>query len=176
MENIGGHKEHEEEGKLKKIILILLNLFLLFLLLSYFLLSSSLFPILESLFESKTAEKNKIILDEFSIHFKDKVYKELQEDYYTNQAVEFAACLKGEKEGRDYMVNEIYLPRMTEQSFNHVTFNSCSEDTLILLHSHPYRRCIASQQDLITLEKAKIMNEDRLMVVMCEPDRFSVYQ
>lgn len=166
---------YEEEGKLRKIIIKILSLLLLILFLSYFLLSYSLFPILESLFESKAAKENKIELDKFTIYFEDDIYEELQKYYHKNQSVEFAACLKGEKKKGDYTINEIYLPQMTEQSFNRVTFNSCSEDTIILLHSHPYRRCIASQQDLITLEESKLINGDRLMVIMCEPNRFSVY-
>jgi len=51
----------------------------------------------------------------------------------------------------------------------------CSAETKIMLHSHPYKSCVASDTDINTLAKTKKSNPDFLMVIMCEPARFSVY-
>lgn len=165
-------QEFEKESRLKKIFI---SFFLLFLILSYFLVSPSIFSILESLFESNTVEGNTIILEDYIIIFTGNTYDDLQKNYYKNQSVEFVACLEGKKEAKEYTIQRIYLPEIFDQSFDHISFKPCSETTIALLHSHPYRRCIASQQDLITLNNLKEINPERLMVIMCDPNRFSVY-
>ncbi len=159
----------------KRILIIVIGLFLLGLILSYFLLSYPIFPILESLLESKNSEDNKITLDNLEIIFEGNTFDQLHTLYHSNQSVEFAACLNGEKQGNQYLINQVFEPEISSQTFNHVSFKPCPTNSLILLHSHPYRRCIASEQDLITLEEIKQENPDILMVIMCEPNRFSVY-
>lgn len=166
----------EEEPAWKKILVLLIGLFLLLLILSYFLVSYPIFPILESIFESQESKGGEIKLEDFSIIFQENTFEYLQEIYLENQSVEFVACLKGEKIEGDYKINEIYQPYMNTQSFSHVSFKPCSKDTLILLHSHPFRRCIASQQDIKTLKELRGVNRDVIMVIMCEPNRFSVYE
>ncbi len=168
-------EEIEEESKWKKISIMFIGLFLLFLITSYILASYPLFPIIASLSESHTAQNETISLDNFSIIFTKNTYEELQDYYNRDQSVEMAACLKGEIR-KDYIITEIYQPEMTSQTYSHVSFKACSPDSIILLHSQPYRHCIASEQDLITLENVKQKNKDILMVIMCEPNRFSVYE
>lgn len=168
-------QDFEKDSVFKKIFIGILSIFLLFLFLSYFLLSYPLFPILESLFESREAKEDLLVIEGISIKFENKTYNILQENYHKNQSVEFISCLIGEKEGSKYTINNIYTPEVIEQSFNHISFKSCSKDTLIILHSHPYRRCIASQQDILTLNNLKQENPNRLMIIMCEPNRFSIY-
>jgi hypothetical protein len=167
-------EELREDSKWKKILVGLTGIFLLFLILSYFLVSYPIYPILASIFESKVAENKKIELDKFSIIFTKNTYNELQEHYNKDLSVEMVVCLKGEIKG-DYIINELYQPEILEQTYNHVSFKSCSQDTIILLHSQPFRHCIASKQDMITLNIIKERNEDSIMVIMCESDRFSVY-
>lgn len=168
--------EFLEDSKWKKVLVGAISVFLLLLILSYFLVSYPLFPILESVFESETSKDNQILIDDLSIIFNEKSYSDLQLLYKKDQSVEFAACLIGEKDRKEYSITEVYQPEMTDQSFNHVSFKPCKQGDLILLHSHPYRRCIASQQDLITLNKTKQTNSNILMIIMCEPNRFSVYE
>lgn len=166
--------DEESPSVAKRIYIILLGLFLLILLLSYFLISHPIYPILESLFESKLSHGDKILLDNFSIIFEGETYKTLQELYYSDQSNEFAACLIGYK-NNDYIITSLYIPETIDQSFNHVKFRPCSDDTLILLHSHPFRRCIASEQDLNLLNETKKSNPNLLIIIMCEPNRFSIY-
>ncbi|MCD4759740.1 hypothetical protein K8R33_02540 [archaeon] len=172
MENI---QNLEERPLWKKILIGILSLFLLSLFLSYFLLSYPLFQIFESIFESKISKENKIIFEEVTIIFQNNTYNLLQQNYYEDQSVEFTVCLKGQIVQENYIIQSLYTPKIYEQSFNHVRFEACSNDTLVLLHSHPFRRCIASKQDLITLESVKQRNNNTLMVIMCEPNRFSLY-
>ncbi|MBT6995568.1 hypothetical protein HN865_05340 [Candidatus Woesearchaeota archaeon] len=168
--------DFEKDSKLRKILTIIGGLFLLFLLTSYFLLGSSLFPILESVFESRESKDNVIKIDEdTSIVFEGDTNSHLQQIYFQDVSKEFAVCLFGEKESETYYVKEIFIPEIIEQSFNHVRFKSCPKETLILLHSHPFRKCIASEQDLTTLENLKQNNNQSLIVIMCEPNRFSIY-
>ena len=91
-----------------------------------------------------------------------------------NLEVETSMCLKGTK-GHNYFISEIYEPDIIEQSYNHVSFRPCSEDTIIVLHTHPYKRCIASKQDLKMLGDLRERNEDALIMIMCEPTRFAIY-
>jgi len=83
--------------------------------------------------------------------------------------------MDGIKENDVYYITSLEQPTMYEQAFNHVSFAPCSEESLILLHTHPYKKCIASETDINTLREMQQRNADVLMVVMCEPDRFSVY-
>ena len=168
-------EEIEEESKWKKILIIFIGLILLFLFLSYILVSYPLFSIIASLSESQVAENKTIILDEFSIIFTGNTYEQLQKYYTKDLSVEMAVCLKG-KIKEDYMIDEIYQPKIVEQTYEHVTYRPCDSETIIHLHSQPFRRCIASEQDLITLDLVKQVNNQSIMVIMCEPDRFSVYK
>nr|MBA4405183.1 hypothetical protein [Nanoarchaeum sp.] len=166
--------EDEKPSKWNRFFIFFIGIFLIILILSYFLISYPLFPILESLFESRISQDNKIILDNFSIIFKNDTYRELQELYYSNQSTEIAVCLIGEKK-IDYFIYSLYSPETIEQSFDHVRFKSCTDDTLIILHSHPFRKCIASEQDLKMLNETKQSNNQSIIIIMCEPNRFSIY-
>jgi len=165
-----------QNTKKKRFLVISISLFLITLILSYFLISYPIYPILESLFESKTIDNNRIILDNnTSLTFINNTYNILKNLYYENQSVEFVSCLLGSKNGKEYKINYLIIPSIIDQSFNHVQFEKCPPDTLAIIHSHPFRRCIASEQDLVTLEELKERNHDILMVIMCEPGRFTIY-
>jgi hypothetical protein len=164
----------DRESIWKKIILVSTSIILILLVVSYILASYPLFTIISSLSESKSAKNEIIVMNDFSVLFTENTYEELQEYYNKDLSVEMAVCLKGIKV-ENYTIDEIYQPRIIDQTFSHVLFEPCSKDTLILLHSHPFRKCIASEQDLLTLNAIKQDNNDSLMIIMCEPDRFSVY-
>ena len=165
----------EKQPILKRIIVIFMAIGLILLIMSYILASYPLFPILASLSESEIAENRTIEFNGFSIIFTKDTYEQLQEYYNEDLSVEMAVCLKGEI-NNDYIIDEIYQPIIIEQQVDHVTFRPCSSDSIILLHSQPFRHCIASEQDLITLDQVKKRNSEVIMVIMCESDRFSVYR
>ena len=65
---------------------------------------------------------------------------------------------------------------MFEQTFNHVQFEKCSKESFAILHTHPYKSCIASDTDIKTLKSSQKENPAMLMIVMCDPQRVSVYR
>jgi len=167
-------KFEEKPSKWKKILIFSAALFMIFLMVSYAWINYDLDDIIVSLFKSKTLEENKIIINETtSLTFKEESYQVLLKNYLENQDKEFKACLLGTIKENDYKITETIIPEMIKQSFNQVISKSCPEKTIAELHSHPYRRCIESEQDLKT--KELINKPETLMIIMCEKERFSFY-
>lgn len=171
------HKESlsDKGDRNKRIIMFLAKTFMVLLMLSFIFVTFPIDRIIMGWFESDTLEGNVIDTGEFLIIFESGTEEILEEWYFGEQEVEFSVCLEGYKNSDDYYVTYAYQPEMYSQSFNQVSFERCSEETLIMLHTHPYKSCIASDTDLETLENNQVDNPNLLMVVMCEPDKFSVY-
>ena len=167
--------EDQKEPRWKKFFIVTGGLFLVFLMISYVFVSFPIGNIIRGQVESEPLIGNVIKLGNFSLFFEGNTKKILQSSYFDEQETEFSYCLLGNVINGNYHITSLYQPKMFEQTFNHVSFEPCSKDTLILLHTHPYKSCVASQTDMSTLEKMKELNEDVLMVVMCEAERFSVY-
>jgi proteasome lid subunit RPN8/RPN11 len=165
----------EEESKLKKVFVFVIGVILILLMVSFIFVGYPLGSILEGQIESNPLKGEVIKLDDFSIIFAKSTLERLQEIYFSEQEVEFSVCLLGEKIDEDYFITSLYQPKMFDQTFNHVSFESCSSETKIILHSHPYKSCLASDTDINTLKNTRVKNKEALMVVMCEPKRFSVY-
>ena len=166
----------EKPSKWKKIFTISLAAFLILLMLSYFWMSSGLDEIILSLAESEELEGGIVKINDTSdLVFKKESYQNLLENYLQNQDKEFKACLIGEIKSNNYEVTETFIPEMIEQRFNMVVSKSCPGNTIIELHSQPYRKCIESGQDIKTKEIIQKMNPRRLMVIMCEKARFNFY-
>jgi len=176
------HPEEKEqkESTIKKIFLISISLFLVFLMISYVFVSFPIGKIIRGQLESSPIEDGIIKLPNFNIVFNENTFNQLTTIYLNEQKVEFSVCLSGEKitnkKKVTYQITSLYRPKVYQQSFSHVSFAPCPVDSLIMLHSHPYKSCLASQTDLDTLNKSKEENPDLVMVVMCESKRFSVYQ
>jgi len=168
--------EHEEEGPslLKKASMLVISLFLIFLVVS-FTFTGFIGDIVASLIESETIEDGLVELDDFSVQFNADSYDVLLGVYNSNLEYETKVCLFGYIEEGVYYVNEVNLPVIYSQTFNQVVSEACPSDTLIALHSHPYRHCLASEQDLSNLETAKLVNPNAVIGVMCEEERFSFY-
>ena len=109
-----------------------------------------------------------------SIIFLENTHLLLKEEYLNNEHVEISVCLQGYKE-IIYYVTSLYFPEIIEQSVDHVKFRQCPKETIIWLHSHPYNKCIASEQDILTLKKQKEISEDILMLIMCSTNQFNAY-
>lgn len=166
----------------KKFSLIFLGIFLVLLMVSYIFVSYPLSGIIRGQLESTPLDNGIIeVVDEnLQIIFNQQTLDQLTEIYLNEQEVEFSVCLSGQMINESdldvYYLDSLYVPEMYEQTFNHVRFKSCPVETLVMLHSHPYKSCLASETDINTLESSKSGNSDLLMVVMCEPGRFSVYR
>ncbi|MBT3297430.1 hypothetical protein HN385_00740 [archaeon] len=165
----------ETHPKIHKTIIISSSLFMALLMISFVFATFPIDSIIKSYFESSPLEGNVIDTEEFKVYFLNETENDLQEWYIAEQKYEFSACLLGYKINEDYYITSAYQPEMYEQTFNHVNFESCSQETKIMLHTHPYKSCIASDTDLNTLNQTRQSNPEVIMLIMCEPDRFSVY-
>ena len=164
----------EKPSKLKKAWLVVVSIFLVLLMISFVFVTFPIGDIIQGKVESNLLKGDKIVLDDFNIIFEDDLEEVLQSYYFNEQETEISLCLEGYKD-EDYYITSLYEPKTFSAAYNHVSFEPCSLETVIILHTHPYKRCVASDTDLQMLEKNKLENEDVLMVVMCESNRFSVY-
>src|SRR3989344_8225898 len=159
------HPADQKPSRLRKAAIITGGIILALLIVSLIVVSYPISDIIKGQLESIPWQGNKIILENFTIIFEGKTQRQLSGIYSREQKVEFSACLIGEKQEDRYIIFSLYLPEQTA-AFNHVSFEPCHEDTLIMLHSHPYKSCLASETDLETLRKSKDFNQNMLMVIM----------
>lgn len=127
---------------------------------------------------SQSLKNNSLSIEAIKIYFPDDVAKELSflyESETTNRALETSVCLRGYRESNTYSIDEVYYPLITYQSYTEVSFKACPDDTLIMLHTHPYKNCEASKTDIRTLRKRQNTNPYTLMLVMCEENRYAIY-
>ncbi len=131
---------------------------------------------------SDTLEGDVLSLKGVTVVFENETDRFLSTLYKTEQLdrlVETSACLKGTVTDNTtiYRVRDIFYPEIIEQSQHHVRFKSCPRDTIIMLHTHPRTRCMASETDLDTLStKQDVIDEDILMLIMCEDNMYSLYR
>ena len=149
---------------------------LVFLMLSFVIVSYPIGTIIAGQLQSTLIQGNTLVVGNLSLHFLGDTATQLEQLYIGNADVEFSACLVGSVDGADYLITSLYVPTMFSQSFAHVTSEPCAADAIVMLHSHPYKSCRASETDLVTLEKAQERNPDIIMAVLCEPKRASVYR
>tara|TARA_Y100000034_G_C6688057_1_gene302808 strand:+ start:71 stop:580 length:510 start_codon:yes stop_codon:yes gene_type:complete len=162
--------EEEKPSIWYRVIILLMGLFLIFLMISWTFVTYPIGNILEGMLVSEKSVDNTLSFGNITLSFEGNTMDKLKQTYLNNQEKEFSVCLIGN--GNE--IASLYQPKTYSSSFNHVTSEPCSEDTLIMLHSHPYKSCIPSQTDLNTLKKAQERNPKLLMIVMCEPNRFNV--
>ncbi len=169
------HIEEEKESPIKKIIIMALAVFLILMFVSYIGISYGVGHIIGGLAESSLIEDNLVDYGNGRLIFSDNVLEGLDEVYSNNRGLEFKICLGGELLGNTYYLDEIIYPEMHSQKYNQVVAEPCPSDSLVDLHSHPEKRCIASQQDMRHFENLKERNANALMVIMCEQDRINIY-
>lgn len=159
-----------------KIFVRLFGVFALLSLLLYFGVQSDT---IVGLVRSKTIEDNQLTHGNLTIHINDNVLSSLQTTYLEEADREIKACLEGmvfeEDNGLYYQVTGVTYPDIISSSVVHITTSMCPESTIIVLHSHPVNRCVASQQDMLTLERYRQVNPHMLAMIMCNTDRFSIY-
>lgn len=168
MENYQEEEIEEKPSLFKKIFVVIIAVFLLVLMLSYFTLFN-IHDILEGLVGSHKIQDDKIYFSNKTISFENNTYNKLLEIYDKNPDKEFKVCLTG-KYDINYFVYDLYIPETYEQQPSEVISETC--DSIISLHSHPRLFCIPSQQDFKTFKQEK----SDLMLVMCEKDRFTIYE
>jgi len=173
-------EEKKLSPSLKKAIVAFIGLVVIFLFISLIYIQYPLFNVIQGQIESKSADSNILQLKNLKIIFTEGAMYELRESFSINREFETSRCLKGELRtisGTEaYLIDEVYTPKIYEQSFRHVTSEPCSEDTLIMFHTHPYKSCVASSTDLSTLKSNQVVNPEIIMIVMCEENRFAIYK
>jgi len=122
---------------------------------------------------SSVGEDFTVEYDSGLVVFKQGIYEKLVQLYLDNTIQEIKVCLEGSKEGTDYYIDKIHIPTIFSQSVIHVSSEGCSKDTLISMHTHPYRHCLFSEQDVKSHERIKKINPEALTGLMCEVNRFS---
>ena len=170
-------KQPSQAQKIMKRILTLgIALLLLLLLLVYFVPGYDLLSILEGKTVSDVVDNYRITLaDGRVILFNPDVYAQLRQLYLDNQHQEFSACLLGLKQDNIYSLTRLVQPKTYEQDIFHVRAEMCMKETLIALHSHPYKHCIFSEADIQYYNAFAKLNKEGLIGVMCELDRFGFY-
>lgn len=177
----GIDEEIKEDSKffsyLKKISLFLISLFLIFLVLSYLVPGNNILNIIEGRFDSNEINDDFVInLENNSkVVFNFEIYKELRKIYLEEQENEFKVCLIGNKVGKTFYVSDLERPKIHSQDVFSVSAQECSDKTIIPLHSHPFKHCLFSSQDIKSYELFKKINEDGIIGLMCEEKRFSFY-
>tara|TARA_Y100000034_G_C6879957_1_gene403027 strand:- start:166 stop:690 length:525 start_codon:yes stop_codon:yes gene_type:complete len=167
--------EEIEESKFKKIFIIFIASFLVILMVSFVFVNSGGLRLIGWLDSSKEENNELDFSFDSKLVFVNNSLETLRGIYYENVGVEFKACLNGVKRNNLYEIDEVIVPITYEQRFNRVVAEPCTSENLVSLHSHPFRSCLPSQQDFLNFERFKGRNKDALMIIMCEDNRFSVY-
>src|SRR3989344_2937369 len=155
---------------------LVLGALLVILFFSLVLVEYPLGDIIEGNVESDRLVRNQVVADDVTLTFSADVVQWLQGLFVRFQDREFSVCLAGKYNDNAYAITAGYQPKVIDSSVFHVTFEACDTNTLVILHSHPTNRCVASAQDMTTLKESQIRNPAMVMVVMCTKDKFSVYK
>jgi len=166
----------EDNGRFKKFLIPFIGILILIIFITYIFTNAAGIDVLGGLISSSKLKENEV---DFSLNgkviFDDKTLDELKNIYFENLRNEFKVCLYGKKENNLYFINKLAVPKTYSKTFNQVIAEPCSDEALISLHSHPYKRCLPSEQDFETFSKFKEKTPNALMVIMCEENRFYIY-
>ncbi|MCA9478334.1 MAG: hypothetical protein KC535_04255 [Nanoarchaeota archaeon] len=160
-----------------RFVVPVISVLLLLLLISYFVLGP-IHTTIRGQLASSALKNDEYQFGDYLLLFYNDTAGELESIYQTYQEeklVETSVCLQGLVYNHTYAIQDIYYPKIYSASFSSVTFEPCPKDTVVMLHTHPYKSCLASDQDLKTLEKNKEGSPDLLMLVMCEQRRYTLY-
>lgn len=170
-------QETEEKYKVfKKVFIVLVSFVLITLILSYVFIGSDIKYVLFGLIESSKIEQNVIIkVQDKELVIINDTYNKIQDVYNKNINLEFKACLLGRVIDNKYFLMGMYQPTTYKQTYDSVVAEPCNETTLISLHSHPFKRCIPSQEDINNYKQQKLTNKDLILAVMCDKERINFY-
>jgi len=172
--------EEEKQSKvklfLKKTYILLIALFLIFLLTINSGPGYHIISLLSGKVVSSTLNEDyTFTLKNGKNVFFGKTFEILRETYRNNKDNEFKVCLTGEVKDGNYYVENIYVPKIIEQTPLSVTSSFCNEQTIISLHSHPPFRCIFSEQDIKSYNIFKQRNSQAIIGLLCEEERITFY-
>jgi proteasome lid subunit RPN8/RPN11 len=148
---------------------IVIGIFLLVLILSL-----TLFDAINGIIQSKSIKNHELIFGNAKIVFEGNTLRQLQDEFISNEHREIKACLFGEQRESAYIISKVEFPSIIQANVVHVVSVPCPENTLIDLHSHPINQCLASEQDISVYNRAKELNLQLRMMVMCSSTRFAL--
>ncbi len=170
-------KPVESPSKLKRTLIIIAAIFLLALFTSYLLIDSSTRLTILSLLAGSRLDNSTLHIDKITrLIFNNESLNTLNDLYSKNLEREFIVCLAGIIVNNTYYIEQTIQPNTFLQEYDKVVSEPCPEDSLVSLHTHPFKQCIPSQQDLKTFDKFKKNNPDALMAIMCDKNLFLVYK
>lgn len=158
-----------------KVWVLIMALFVLSITLVYFLLGVPTFGRFLGIISAEEPEENVFSYGSVSITLDENIISYLNDNYDRQQEHESIYCLKGRIENDNYVISTLMEPEVISKSYAGVSFKPCPDDTLIMLHTHPIRDCVASETDLDTLENFKSKNDKILMAIMCDKNKVSFY-
>lgn len=178
-------KDTLEESRLtsffKKAFLFIVGIFLVYLSLTYLGIGPYMLQIFEGQIVSAEVDENFTIAigNQTTVIFEKEVYNELLAYYVAHQRYEFAACFFGnlskKDDGKIYTLTSMEIPHMYSQSVHRVIHAGCPAETLVALHTHPYKQCLFSEQDINSFFTFHERVPNGLYALMCEEDRFTFY-
>ena len=169
-------EEHPVWNVVKRTILIMIGLFLFYLIISYVGIGSEIIDIIHGQLASHKIETDGenyyFTLNSTTVIFTKELYSNILGLYAMNQKTEFIACLYGTYENEIYALNELAVPEIYFQSVFRVVSAGCN-GALVTLHSHPYKHCLFSDQDIMSYNAFAAANNHGLYAMMCQEDRFN---
>lgn len=170
-------EKEETENKWKKPLVIVIGVFLLILILGYFALGPEFYAYVEGRIATQEIGQDSSLMlkNEKRVVFHAETYELLKRLYAATQTHEFKACLEGYKEGTNYYVTGMYIPKTYSESVYHVTAELCNASTIVSLHSHPPDHCLFSDADKQSHEYFRQINREGLSGMMCGEKRFGLY-
>ncbi|MFW5852608.1 MAG: hypothetical protein ACOCUR_01120 [Nanoarchaeota archaeon] len=169
-------KSLERKEKTKKIAVISAAIIISLLVLSYVFLRYPTYQVILGQIESGSVKENILKTSKITVIFEEKTLQESVNAWRNNPDMETTLCLRGSRKNETFIVDNTYQPTIFSQGYFHVSHEPCDEDTVLMFHTHPYKRCIASETDIRTLRNAQERNQEIAMIIMCEESRFSVYR
>lgn len=157
----------------KKVKTFFLASFLILLMLSFLYLSSPVYSFILGLAGSSKLDGSNVIFENSVIVSFDANTLGFLQDLYNPLGDEHAVCLLGDVVDGKYVVTDYYVPLISDHDWNFVSHAPCNDDAIIMLHTHPFKRCEPSQTDRNTLKMTQLRNDKMLMLVMCSKNRFS---
>jgi proteasome lid subunit RPN8/RPN11 len=166
-----------EPPKWRKPLIIVIGIFLIILTISYVLPSSRIYHIsigkivseqLDPSFSAPLANGKEVI-------FEEGAYNQLRTLFFAEQENEFAVCLTGEVQDGNYLIDDLYVPTIFDQSHTHVSSQRCNEESIISLHTHPLLSCLFSDTDINYYRSISKDNKEMIIALMCDVDRFNFY-
>ena len=157
----------------KRAIIIVLASFMVLLMLSFIYLSSPVYSFILGLAGSSKLDGSSVVFESsVVVSFDDETLNFLY-DLYDPLGDEQAVCLQGVVDNNEYVVTGYYIPLIFDNAWNFVSHESCSDASIIMLHTHPFNRCEPSRTDRASLANYKLRSSENLMLVMCGKNRFS---